>query len=103
MDGGQRMRGPHDVSPDPADEPDEHGPPRERSTQVLTSSELMPESSADEPTRPAAWAAPRDAAPTLDGDSPDARLEALYRAHGRALYRFLLRLTFGQRQAAEDL
>jgi RNA polymerase sigma-70 factor (ECF subfamily) len=35
--------------------------------------------------------------------SPDARIEALYRAHGRALYRFLLRLTFGERQAAEDL
>ena len=31
------------------------------------------------------------------------RMRALYEAHAKALYRFLLRLTFGERQAAEDL
>jgi RNA polymerase sigma-70 factor (ECF subfamily) len=30
-------------------------------------------------------------------------MQALYDAHARAIYRFLLRLTFGERQAAEDL
>jgi RNA polymerase sigma-70 factor, ECF subfamily len=31
------------------------------------------------------------------------RMRAVYEAHAKALYRFLLRLTFGERQAAEDL
>jgi RNA polymerase sigma-70 factor (ECF subfamily) len=61
---------------------------------VLTSSVL---------TSPVTAPPADEAVPSFGGDSPDARLEALYRAHGRALYRFLLRLTFGQRQAAEDL
>jgi len=49
----------------------------------------------------------------LDGrvggeDSPrngaaDERMRELYQAHGRALYRFLLTVTFGDQQAAEDL
>jgi RNA polymerase sigma-70 factor, ECF subfamily len=30
-------------------------------------------------------------------------LEAIYRLHGKALYRFLLRLTFGDRRETEDL
>ena len=33
----------------------------------------------------------------------DERMRAMYQAHAEALYRFLLRLTFGERQAAEDL
>jgi RNA polymerase sigma-70 factor (ECF subfamily) len=33
----------------------------------------------------------------------DARMRELYRVHSRSLYRFLLSLTLGQRQAAEDL
>jgi RNA polymerase sigma-70 factor (ECF subfamily) len=35
--------------------------------------------------------------------SADQRMQALYRAHARPLYRFLLRITFGDPQAAEDL
>ena len=31
------------------------------------------------------------------------RMHALHDAHAKAVYRFLLRLTFGERQAAEDL
>jgi RNA polymerase sigma-70 factor (ECF subfamily) len=31
------------------------------------------------------------------------RMQAMYDAHAKALYRYLLRLTFGERQAAEDL
>jgi RNA polymerase sigma-70 factor (ECF subfamily) len=37
------------------------------------------------------------------GRSSDARMAALYRAHANALYRFLLRLTFGDCQAAGEL
>lgn len=33
----------------------------------------------------------------------DERMTALYQAHSPSLFRFLLRLTLGQRQAAEDL
>jgi RNA polymerase sigma-70 factor (ECF subfamily) len=41
---------------------------------------------------------------TATGSRPaDERMTALYRAHSPSLYRFLLRLTLGQRQAAEDL
>jgi RNA polymerase sigma-70 factor, ECF subfamily len=35
--------------------------------------------------------------------SAESRMQALYDAHATAVYRFLLRLTFGERQAAEDL
>jgi RNA polymerase sigma-70 factor, ECF subfamily len=35
--------------------------------------------------------------------TPDARMQALYQAHAKPLYRFLLGLTFGEPQAAEDL
>jgi RNA polymerase sigma-70 factor (ECF subfamily) len=35
--------------------------------------------------------------------SATTRMQALYDAHAKAVYRFLLRLTFGERQAAEDL
>jgi RNA polymerase sigma-70 factor (ECF subfamily) len=43
-------------------------------------------------------------ATTLEGDvRTTERMQALYDAHSRPLYQFLLRLTFGQRLAAEDL
>src|SRR5262245_53158619 len=35
--------------------------------------------------------------------SADERMDALYRAHAAPLYRFLLRITFGDSHAAEDL
>ena len=40
------------------------------------------------------------ATPPSDADD---RMQQLYQTHAPALYRFLLRLTFGERQAAEDL
>ena len=42
---------------------------------------------------------------TSDHERPaaDALMQALYAAHARPLYRFLLGLTFGERQAAESL
>jgi RNA polymerase sigma-70 factor (ECF subfamily) len=36
-------------------------------------------------------------------DLADERMAALHQAHSASLYRFLLRLTLGQREAAEDL
>ncbi|MFG2044845.1 sigma-70 family RNA polymerase sigma factor [Dactylosporangium sp. NPDC048998] len=36
-------------------------------------------------------------------NSADERMAAIHRDHSESLYRFLLRLTLGQRQAAEDL
>lgn len=35
--------------------------------------------------------------------TPDMRMRALYERHGRALYRYLLGLSYGQPQLAEDL
>lgn len=37
------------------------------------------------------------------GTAADMRMQELYRLHARPLYHFLLRLTFGERHAAEDL
>lgn len=41
--------------------------------------------------------------PEIDPVSAQTKMRALYDAHARAVYRYLLRLTFGHRQAAEDL
>lgn len=38
-----------------------------------------------------------------NGSGADRRMQELYEAHGGPLYRFILRLTLGERQAAEDL
>jgi RNA polymerase sigma-70 factor, ECF subfamily len=43
-----------------------------------------------------------DRPPTTQTD-PDASIDVLYRLHGRPLYRYLLRLTLGDRREAEDL
>lgn len=60
---------------------------------------MVPESSA--PVEQSSGAtAPELASP---GMAAEERMQALYQAHARPLYRFLLRLTFGERQAAEDL
>ena len=42
-------------------------------------------------------------APIADPAAVQARMQAIYRVHADAVYRFLLRLTFGERQTAEDL
>ena len=42
-------------------------------------------------------------ASSVSCSSGEARMQALYDAHAKPLYRFLLQLTFGDRQAAEDL
>lgn len=42
-------------------------------------------------------------ATATEGTLADERMTALCQAHSPSLYRFLLRLTLGQRQAAEDL
>jgi RNA polymerase sigma-70 factor (ECF subfamily) len=58
------------------------------------------------PTRPRSEPAELDrvgARAPLPAQLADDRMQALYSAHARALYRFLLRLTFGERAAAEDL
>jgi RNA polymerase sigma-70 factor (ECF subfamily) len=57
--------------------------------------------------------APRTGAPAIAGarvpdrvappTTADERMRALYRAHAGPLYRFLLRITFGDAHAAEDL
>jgi RNA polymerase sigma-70 factor (ECF subfamily) len=39
----------------------------------------------------------------LGGPGTDGPIEMIYRFHGRRLYRFLLRVTFGDRREAEDL
>jgi RNA polymerase sigma-70 factor (ECF subfamily) len=54
----------------------------------------------------ASRSAPRDAprgAPSGDLVDRDARMQQLYDLHAKPLYRFLLRLKFGDRLAAEDL
>src|SRR5215217_3375314 len=98
------MRGLHDVSFGAWDEPEMRKPAHEGGIRVLTSFDLRPSFEAQEiPAETGRSGACGGDAVTPAADSPDARIEALYRAHGRALYRFLLRLTFGERQAAEDL
>ncbi|GIH17974.1 sigma-70 family RNA polymerase sigma factor [Rugosimonospora africana] len=59
---------------------------------------------------PAAGAPASTAADASDASDPaappssaDERMRALYRAHAGPLYRFLLRITFGDAHAAEDL
>lgn len=41
--------------------------------------------------------------PVADPASAEEAMKALYRQHGRFIYRFLLRLTFGDRQESEDI
>ena len=54
------------------------------------------------PTHEGAAAVMRADAPSGSA-SAEARMQALYEAHARMIYRYLLTLTFGQRQTAEDL
>ena len=57
------------------------------------------------PTPSATGSATASAAALVEGVSDESitRMRELYHEHAKPLYRFLLRLTFGERQAAEDL
>jgi len=53
------------------------------------------------PSKPVVWISARPS-PHAESDEPDERLGDLYRQHAGPLYRFLLRLTVGDRHQAED-